>query len=313
MSNKHVPLDIGLPVYNGSAFLREALDSILSQTFGDFRLIISDNASQDATEEICRDYAAKDARIQYHRCPENLGAAPNFNRVFALSNSDLFKWIAADDRYQPTYLQECIARLDDRSFVLAHSQTAVIDSRGQSIEKDSSGTDLLDPPRRLDSAIPSVRFAEIVLRTHWCFEIFGVMRSEAVARSSRHMSFYGSDKVMLAELALMGRFAQVPAPLFHRREHPAASTSMRTVEERERRMDTRRKSGFNFPRLRCLKGYAAALRFGKLSVSERAACYSTLLKYSLQLRKWRKVMLDEPWYLVSSQHHTTLKIADVHL
>ena len=66
-------VSIGLPVYNGEAFLTESIESLLAQTFDDFELIISDNASTDGTEEICRSFAAADARIQYHREPTNQG------------------------------------------------------------------------------------------------------------------------------------------------------------------------------------------------------------------------------------------------
>ena len=70
-------LTIGLPVYNGERFLKTTIESILNQSFKDFELIIVDNASEDMTEEICKEYAAKDKRIHYHRNPDNIGAAPN--------------------------------------------------------------------------------------------------------------------------------------------------------------------------------------------------------------------------------------------
>ena len=97
-------VSIGLPVYNGENFLEFALDSILGQTFQDFELIISDNASTDATESICRRYAAKDSRIRYYRNPNNQGAAQNYNRVFALARGEYFKWAAHDDVCKPNYL-----------------------------------------------------------------------------------------------------------------------------------------------------------------------------------------------------------------
>ncbi|MEO1673070.1 MAG: glycosyltransferase, partial [Cyanobacteria bacterium J06631_2] len=85
--NKNNPLvSIGMPVYNGANFIREALDSILSQTFDNFELVICDNASIDETEKICREYASKDSRIHYHRSQQNLGATWNFNRVFELAS-----------------------------------------------------------------------------------------------------------------------------------------------------------------------------------------------------------------------------------
>ncbi len=95
---KNAPmLSIGMPVYNGSASVRKALDSLLSQTFTNFELIISDNASTDDTETICKEYASKDSRIRYVRQPKNFGAAANFAYVLAESKGDFFMWAAADD------------------------------------------------------------------------------------------------------------------------------------------------------------------------------------------------------------------------
>lgn len=90
-------VSIGMPVYNGEKYLRNALDSLLSQTFVDFELIISDNASTDSTEAICREYAARDSRIKYIRQRENQGAHTNFKFVFDEAHGDYFMWAACDD------------------------------------------------------------------------------------------------------------------------------------------------------------------------------------------------------------------------
>ena len=105
---------IGMPVYNGAALVGAALESILAQTLTDFELIISDNASTDATAEVCRSYAAKDRRIRYYRNEKNLGAAPNFNRVVELATNGVpyFKWAAHDDVIAPTFLEKCARVLD---------------------------------------------------------------------------------------------------------------------------------------------------------------------------------------------------------
>jgi glycosyltransferase involved in cell wall biosynthesis len=101
-------LAIGLPVHNGERYVSQAIDSLLGQTFTDFTLIVSDNGSTDATEEICRAYARRDARIRYHRSDENRGAAWNFNRVFELADSPYFKWAAYDDLCAPHFVERCI-------------------------------------------------------------------------------------------------------------------------------------------------------------------------------------------------------------
>src|SRR6185369_4346332 len=105
-------VSIGLPVYNGVNYLRQALDSLLAQTFGDWELILSDNGSTDATESICREFAARDGRIRYLREPVNRGATWNFNRVFELSRAPLFRWAAHDDVCSPELLERCVAALE---------------------------------------------------------------------------------------------------------------------------------------------------------------------------------------------------------
>src|SRR5215831_17134423 len=95
---------IGIPVYNGEAYLEEAIRSALAQTADDLEVVISDNASTDRTAEICNDYAQQDSRVRYFRNPRNLGAAPNYNIVLANARGRYFKWLAHDDRISPSYV-----------------------------------------------------------------------------------------------------------------------------------------------------------------------------------------------------------------
>jgi glycosyltransferase involved in cell wall biosynthesis len=105
-------LTIGMPVYNGERYLRESLDSLLAQTFTDFELIVSDNASTDGTEAICREYAARDPRIRYVRQNRNCGAAPNFQFVLNEAACELFMWAGADDRWDPGWLAALVELLE---------------------------------------------------------------------------------------------------------------------------------------------------------------------------------------------------------
>jgi len=107
-------LSIGLPVYNGEEYLAESFDALLGQTYEDFELVVSDNASTDGTEAICRKYAAQDSRIRYLRLPRNIGATPNHNHVFAESRGELFKWASHDDLYGRDLLRLCVEALDER-------------------------------------------------------------------------------------------------------------------------------------------------------------------------------------------------------
>ena len=104
-------VSIGMPVYNGEHFIREALDSLLAQTFTDFELIISDNASTDDTEEICQNYASKDSRIRYIRQSKNLGASCNFEFVLDEAVGEYFMWAAHDDKWDKEWIEKLQQKL----------------------------------------------------------------------------------------------------------------------------------------------------------------------------------------------------------
>ncbi len=108
-------VSIGMPVYNGAQYIREALDSLLAQTFTDFELIISDNASSDATQAICSEYARRDPRIQYVRQSENKGAAANFKFVLDCAQAELFMWAAYDDLWAHNYMMDATTLLANRN------------------------------------------------------------------------------------------------------------------------------------------------------------------------------------------------------
>jgi glycosyltransferase involved in cell wall biosynthesis len=216
MINPRAPrVSIGLPVFDGERFLSDAIETVLAQTYTDFELIISDNASTDGTRAICRHYAASDERIRYYRNDRNLGAAINFNRTFELASGEYFKWAAHDDMLAPEYLERCVAALDAHpDAVLCQTLVHQIGERGEFLAIfDSSGPGA-------DSARPSDRFAASILTVHYAFDIFGVIRAEALANTSLHLPYAGSDKALLAELALKGPFAYVKEPLFIHRDHP---------------------------------------------------------------------------------------------
>jgi len=131
IKNDKPSVSIGMPIYNAEKFLRQALDALLGQTFGDFELIISDNGSTDGSEAICREYASKDSRIKYYKNETNLGAAKNFNRVFELSRGEYFKWASHDDICDPEYLERCVELLDrNPAVVLCYPKANTIDEQG---------------------------------------------------------------------------------------------------------------------------------------------------------------------------------------
>ena len=128
-------VSIGMPVYNGANFLGQALESLLAQTYTDFELIISDNASSDATAEICRAFAGTDSRIRYTRTERTIGPAENHNRLVRMARGDYFRWAAHDDLCAPELLAKEVEVLDrDRSVVLVYPKTRIIDATGNTVE-----------------------------------------------------------------------------------------------------------------------------------------------------------------------------------
>jgi glycosyltransferase involved in cell wall biosynthesis/Tfp pilus assembly protein PilF len=108
----HPIVTIGLPVYNEAGWIRRALDSLLNQTYRGFELIICDNASDDATGEICMEYAAREQRIRYFRHESNIGANNNFRHVAGLAQGKYFMWAAADDWWEPAFVETLVKELE---------------------------------------------------------------------------------------------------------------------------------------------------------------------------------------------------------
>lgn len=132
---KNAPLvSIGMPVYNGERYIKEALDSLLSQTFNDFELIISDNASTDATEKICLEYADKDKRIRYIRQRQNKGPLVNFNYVLSHAKGEYFMWAAADDVWSKRWVEKLLANFTDQT-AISFGSTAMTDENLKIVKK----------------------------------------------------------------------------------------------------------------------------------------------------------------------------------
>lgn len=215
---KHPRVSIGLPVYNGAPFLAEALDSLLQQTYSDFELVVSDNASIDQTEEICRTYASHDGRIRYYRNQKNIGAIKNFNEVFRLSRGEYFKWASADDRCAGNLIERCVEELDQRpDTVLVCGRTRYFDAQGNSL-------DLVDPGWNLTSSNAHERLRYTIFAGHYVNCHYGVIRSAALNSTRLLPNYPGGDYCLLAELSLAGKFIELPDYLFYRRLHRSASS-----------------------------------------------------------------------------------------
>jgi len=309
-------LSIGIPVFNGANYLPELLVNLQHQTFGDYEIIVCDNASTDATQQLCVDFAAKDRRIRYYRNERNLGANPNYNKTFALARAALFKWAAHDDLYHGTFLERCVATLDaDPSAVLAHSDFACIDDAGRPFAAGHAPFTFVDPrsgqlfkgdPLWLAEGGSTLqRFWEVLFQMKCNMEIFGVIRRPALARTGLMREFYGTDKTVLAELALLGSFRHAREQLYYKRFHNDTSWNLSI---RERRAWASSSAGRYSLRLRQLAAFGSAPFAKGLSHWQIAACLSLVsllgLKVAIRFvrgRERKRRLQVAPWRRTATQ------------
>lgn len=300
-------VSLGLPVYNGARYVAAAIESVLSQTLGEFELVISDNASTDATGSICRQFAARDPRVRYTRLDDNIGAILNFARVYDLcAGGECFKWVAHDDVIKPRFLESCVCALDENAgAVLAYSRACFIDPQGSYLR---------DYPVKLatDSSNPSERFAAIACAHHKStsnLEIFGLLRRSAVEQIPQQGGYAGSDRVFLARLALLGPFIEVPEMLFCSRDHPGQSIKTLPEHLRQKRstisrlvghgqlppaewFDSRFKGRVTFPEWRIAWEYLTSVRYGQLAPSQRIRVVTGVLRRQLSHHNWARMARD---------------------
>jgi glycosyltransferase involved in cell wall biosynthesis len=228
-TERRTPLvTIGVPVFNGAASLRQALDSLLAQTLGDFELLLADNASTDDTAEICREYARCDHRVRVHRHPRNLGVGRNWNFVAARARGRYFKWASASDVCAPTLLERCVAALeDDPTLVLCFPRTQFVADDGRPVAICEADFEVM-------ASRAHERFAEVWSRMTVNNAQSGVIRSAALAQTRLDRLYPHGDLVLMAELALHGRFRLLPDVLLFRRADRAHWTAGRSPLELER-------------------------------------------------------------------------------
>jgi len=278
LSEGYMPrISIGMPVYNGERFLKEAIESVFAQTFDDFELIISDNASTDSTEDICRSYASKDKRIRYYRNEKNLGAAENFNKVFLMSSGEYFKWVTYDDISAPRFLEVCIEVLDrDPSIVLCYPKTILMDENGNKIRA-------FDDNLNLPYSRPHQRLGGFLSRYGLANAIFGVIRSSTLRKTRLIGRYFGGDYILLLELSLQGKFFEFPEYLFFRRDHELNSRKIPKNERSAWWGDSNLQ--IKNERIRLYYEYLVSIRRCGFGWIEESLCYLQLVR--LPIKSWR--------------------------
>jgi glycosyltransferase involved in cell wall biosynthesis len=199
-----------MPVYNESTHLEAALRSLVAQTFSEWELYISDNASTDDTGSIAQRFAAQDSRIHYERLSENIGAAANFRRVFERARGQYFMWAGGHDLWSRNLLESCIAELDtNQNAVLAFATSRWIDGDGKPFGRHYGYTDT-----------SGMNVTARLFTIFWgnMHPILGVIRTSSLERTSGFKASIGADLILLSELVLQGDFVHAREALWQRRE-----------------------------------------------------------------------------------------------
>ena len=212
MELDHYPLvSVGVPVFNGASGLTACLDALLRQDYPNLEIVISDNGSTDDTPVIGERYRQLDARVTYSRSEENRGAHWNFNRVFELSSGKYFLWAADDDTREPSFVSACVARLEQEpDSVLCQAGTAIIvEGRNETLCLASLAS--------FDHAREMVGRYRETLEHFPATAIYGMYRASAMRETLLFQRALASEIAFIQELAILGRFVQVPETLFHYR------------------------------------------------------------------------------------------------
>jgi glycosyltransferase involved in cell wall biosynthesis len=283
-------VSIGLPVFNGERYLKFALDSTLAQTFEDFELIICDNASTDATQAIALEFASRDPRIRYHRNDTNLGVNANHNLSFELAKGEYFRWAGSDDVCAPTMLEQYVRFLDGHpDYILCYGRTQLIDENGSLLKEYDDGLDL-----QFDR--PCKRLSQLLYQLQMVNVTYGLIRASALRKTDLFLNYPSSDSVLLAQMAMLGRFCQIPEPLFSRRVHSQMTVQKhQSLHERAVWLDPKLEGRVIFPHWNILGHYMGSIWKVPMSIRERLECYMRMV---IWVRRYRSDLAgDLSWAL----------------
>ena len=225
-------VSIGLPCFNEAPYIEQTLLSLLNQTETDFELLVCDNASTDGTLDVVKRVAAKDDRVRIHPSESNMGAIANFARAMNLATAPYFMWAGGHDFFAKEYVKKLRLVLDaDPLCSLAYADSIFTGQDGSDIpgEPIESGLELFQ-------ASAAERFKIILWKLRRCDLVHGLMR-RSMADPGLMTNSRAPDKLVLAGLALNGKFRRVPELLFYRRRN-------RGTESREQRKEHLAREGF---------------------------------------------------------------------
>lgn len=274
---------IGLPVYNSERYVEQSLKSLLAQTYRNFVLIISDNASTDGTAAICRRYEQADPRVKYYRNETNIGNPRNFNRIFDLTATPYLKWSTADDYWAPTFLERAMEVMErDPTIALCYPQAILVDADGQSPQN-------FDDVLHLMQNDPAARFLQLLQTIKLAHQHLGVIRMSHLRQTRVLGTHVGSDINMLAELTLYGKFFELPERLFFRRFHKDSGSWKRGDAAHEARRYHAASKQVGFAKWRSQLAFFVAVHRSPLPLASKLALY----RYLVRRMRWNHRELTE--------------------
>ena len=199
---------VGMPVFDRASTVARAIESVLGQTFADFELLVSDNASSDGTEAICRRYADRDPRIRYTRHLTTLSGFDNFRFVLETARAPYFMWLPADDYVLPRLLELAVAVLDARPDVVCATP------RAEFLEADGARRPATGSFALLGDARENI--CRYLVDPMDNSRFYGLYRREAVRRVLPEEAYYAFDWVVAAGTLRYGKHVELPELLLVR-------------------------------------------------------------------------------------------------
>lgn len=202
------PVSIGIPTYQRPETLKRALASALAQDHSRLEVVISDNASQDETEEVCRAAAARDTRVRYLRHERNRGSTFNFNCLFEACRGDYVMMLADDDWLDPQYVRSCLQALRaDEAMALVGGRARYV--RGAAFVRDGVLHEHCSPD-------PAARVREYLAQVDDNGIFYGLMPRAVLERVRPLPNVLGNDWLHVARIACQGRIRTLESVRIHR-------------------------------------------------------------------------------------------------
>lgn len=265
-------VSIGLPVFNGEKWLGDTLDNLLSQTYSNLEVIISDNASTDATQNISNAFVSMDKRVRLLVNRENMGLANNYNKAFNCSSGVYFKWSTASDVCDKDFIRKCVEVLNKRTdVVLCYPRTKLF------VDSPEQGEEYSDN-LNLQQEKASERFIELLLNMRLNNAMNGVIRSNVLRQTILHKAFLGSDICLMAELVLRGKMYELPETLFYRRMDRETATKLKTRTEVKQYFRPRNSELMLFQSWKSILNLFSVVQRAPITILEKMEAYQYLLK-----------------------------------